>query len=73
LVEHRKPAAISRKLDPAKQAAFIKGYEALMNQLSADEAVIFVDAAHPRGIVRPLPADQQETDVPAGCWPPLCR
>jgi hypothetical protein len=26
-MEHRKPKAISRKLDPAKQAAFIKGYE----------------------------------------------
>ena len=40
-MEHRKPKAISRKLDPAKQAAFIKAYEALLNQLSADEAVIF--------------------------------
>ncbi len=37
-MEHRKPKAISRKLDPAKQAASIKGYEALLNQLSADEA-----------------------------------
>src|SRR4249919_1553498 len=58
-MEHRKPTAISRKLDPAKQAAFIKGYEALMNQLSADEAVIFVDAAHPTHAVRPV-----------GCWAP---
>jgi hypothetical protein len=40
-MEHRKPKAISRKLDPAKQAAFIKGYEGLLNQLPADEAVIF--------------------------------
>ena len=56
-MEHRKPTAISRKLDPAKQAAFIKGYEALMNQLSADEAVVFVDAAHPTHAVRPV-----------GCW-----
>jgi transposase len=31
-MEHRKPKAISRKLDPAKQAAFIKGYEGLLNQ-----------------------------------------
>jgi hypothetical protein len=46
-MEHRKPKAISRKLDPAKQAAFIKSYEALLNQLSADEAVMFADAVHP--------------------------
>lgn len=58
-MEHRKPKAISRKLDPEKQAAFIKGYEALMNQLSADEAVIFADAAHPTHAVRPV-----------GCWAP---
>ena len=58
-MEHRKPTAISRKLDPAKQAAFIKGYEALVNQLSAAEAVIFVDAAHPTHAVRPV-----------GCWAP---
>ena len=31
-MEHRKPKAISRKLDPVKQAAFIKAYEALMNR-----------------------------------------
>jgi transposase len=53
-MEHRKPKAISRKLDPAKQAAFIKAYEALLNQLSADEAVIFADAVHPTHAVRPV-------------------
>jgi len=58
-MEHRKPKAISRKLDPAKQAAFIKAYEALLNQLSADETVVFVDAAHPTHTVRPV-----------GCWGP---
>ena len=58
-MEHRKPKAISRKLDPAKQAAFITGYEALMNQIFADEAVIFADAAHPTHAVRPV-----------GCWAP---
>jgi transposase len=58
-MEHRKPKAISRKLDPLKQAAFIKAYEALMNQLSADEAVIFADAVHPTHAVRPV-----------GCWAP---
>ena len=46
-MEHRKPKAISRKLDPVKQASFIKAHDALMNQLSADEAVIFADAVHP--------------------------
>jgi len=58
-MEHRKPKAISRKLDPAKQEAFIKAYNALLNQLSADEAVIFVDAMHPTHAVRPV-----------GCWAP---
>lgn len=58
-MEHRKPKAISRKLDPVKQAGFIKDYEARMNQLAADEAVVFVDAAHPTHTVRPV-----------GCWAP---
>ena len=42
-----------------KQAAFIKTYEALLNQLSADEAVIFADAVHPTHAARPV-----------GCWAP---
>jgi DDE superfamily endonuclease/Winged helix-turn helix len=58
-IEHRKPKAISRKLDPAKQAAFIKDYGALMNRIEADEAVVFVDAVHPTHAVRPV-----------GCWGP---
>jgi transposase len=58
-MEHRKPKAISRKLDPAKQAAFIKEYETLMNGIEADEAVVFVDAVHPTHAVRPV-----------GCWAP---
>ena len=58
-MEHRKPKAISRKLDPEKQAAFIKTYEALLNRLSADETVIFADAVHPTHAVRPV-----------GCWAP---
>ena len=53
-IEHRKPKAMSRKMDPAKQAAFIKRYEALMNQLEADEAVMFADAVHPTHAVRPV-------------------
>jgi transposase len=58
-MEHRKPTAISRKLDPAKQEAFINAYNALLNRLSADEAVIFADAVHPTHAVRPV-----------GCWAP---
>ena len=53
-MEHHKPKAISRRLDPAKQSAFSKRRGALMNQLSADEAVIFADAVHPTQAVRPV-------------------
>jgi transposase len=58
-MEHRKPRTVSRKLDPAKQAAFIKTYEELLNHLAADEAVLFADAVHPTHAVRPV-----------GCWGP---
>ncbi len=58
-MEHRKPKAVSRKLDPAKQAAFIKAYEDLMNHVDADEVVLFGDAVHPTHAVRPV-----------GCWAP---
>jgi hypothetical protein len=58
-MEHRKPKAVSRKLDPDKQAAFIKAYEDLLNHLDADEAVLFADAVHPTHEVRPV-----------GCWAP---
>ena len=58
-MEHRRPKAIARKLDPAKQAAFIRTYEDLLNHLPADEAVVFGDAVHP---VHGAQA--------AGCWAP---
>jgi transposase len=58
-MEHRKPQAIPRKLDEAKQAAFIEKYNALLNSLSDDEAVMFADAVHPTHSVRPV-----------GCWAP---
>jgi hypothetical protein len=58
-MEHRTPKAVSRKLDPAKQAAFIKKYEDQLNHLATDEAVIFADAVHPTHAVRPV-----------GCWAP---
>lgn len=56
-LEYRKPEAIGRKLDAAKQKAFIAAYEALLNDLSPDEAVLFADAVHPTHQARP-----------AGCW-----
>ena len=58
-MEHRKPKAVSRKLDPEKQAAFIKTYEDPLNHLDADEVVLFADAVHPTHAVRPV-----------GCWAP---
>ena len=58
-MEHRRPEAIARKLDPAKQAAFIAYYTALLNGLQADDVVLFADAVHPLHEVRPM-----------GCWAP---
>ncbi len=58
-IEYRKPTTISRKLELAKQAAFIRKYEDLLNRLPADEAVMFGDAVHPTHAVRPV-----------GCWVP---
>jgi len=58
-MEHRRPTAVSRKLDEAKQKAFIEAYHDLLNGLSDDEAVMFVDAAHPTHGARPV-----------GCWAP---
>ena len=37
-MEHRKPKAVSCKLDPDKQAAFIKSYENLLNHIGDDES-----------------------------------
>jgi transposase len=58
-MEHRKPQAVSSKLDPDKQAAFIKQYDNLLNHMGDDEAVLFADAVHPTHAVRPV-----------GCWGP---
>ena len=44
-LEYRKPKVIPRRLDEAKQRAFIELYENLLNSLAPDEAVLFVDAA----------------------------
>ena len=56
-LEYRKPEVIPRHLDENKQRAFIVLYENLMNSLSPDEAVVFVDAVHPTHAARA-----------AGCW-----
>jgi hypothetical protein len=58
-LEYRKPKLVPGKLNPAKQQAFIDGYENFLNNLDVDEAVVFADAAHPTHEVRP-----------AGCWSP---
>ena len=58
-MEHRKPEAVSRKLDTEKQAAFIKAYDDLLNHLADDQAVLFGDAEPPAHGVRPV-----------GCWGP---
>ena len=56
---YRKPDLVARKLDAAKQKAFIDAYDRLLRDLAADEAVVFADAVHPTHQVRP-----------AGCWAP---
>ncbi|MCK5366695.1 MAG: IS630 family transposase, partial [Gammaproteobacteria bacterium] len=58
-MEHRRPQAVSGKLDEAKQKAFIEAYDALLNGLAGDEAVMFADAVHPTHAARPV-----------GCWAP---
>ena len=56
---HRKPRAVSRKMDPARREAFIRSYNDLLNGLCDDEAVLFAGAVHPAHAARP-----------AGCWAP---
>src|SRR3954453_22647494 len=54
---YRKPKAVSRKLDPARQRAFIDDYETVQRTMGDDETALFVDAVHPTHGVRPV-----------GCW-----
>ena len=58
-LEYHKPDVIPRKLDEAKQKAFIESYDKLLNSLGDNEAVLFADAVHPTHAARP-----------AGCWAP---
>ncbi len=56
-LEYHKPTLIPRKLDEAKQKAFIAAYENTLNSMGDDEVVVFVDAVHPTHAARPV-----------GCW-----
>ena len=56
---YHKPNVIPRKLNEAKQKAFIASYDSLLNSLGDDEAVLFADAVHPTHAARPV-----------GCWAP---
>ncbi|MGI8570418.1 MAG: hypothetical protein ACR2KT_15880 [Methylocella sp.] len=58
-LEYHTQEVTPRKLDEAKQKSFIALYEKLLNSLGADEAVLFMDAAHPTHAARPV-----------GCWAP---
>src|SRR6202041_4187718 len=73
-MEHRKPKAVSSKLDPDKQAAFIKKYETLLNSIGDDEAVLFGDAVWRFGLLgwRQRNAEVHPTHAvrPVGCWGP---
>ena len=60
-LEYRKPEVIPRHLDEHKQRAFIKFYGKLMNSLSPDEAVVFVDAVHPTHAARASAAGRPRT------------
>jgi len=44
---YKAPKLIPGKLDPDKQAEFIKKYEELKAQLSDNEKILFMDAVHP--------------------------
>jgi transposase len=55
--EYRKPEFTPRHLDENKQREFMSLHEKLMNSLSADETVVFVDAVHSTHAARA-----------AGCW-----
>jgi transposase len=78
-MEHRKPQTMSHKLDTEQQAAFIKAYDELLNQLDADEAVLFADAVYPTHAVRSMggAANRSTCDGTwngcVGCWGPKDR
>jgi len=65
-IEQRKPQAVSRKLDEAKQKAFIEAYDTLLNTLPDDEAVMFADAVHPTHAARPAGCGAPKDTTVAG-------
>ena len=70
-MEHRKPQGVSRKLDEAKQRAFIEGYNALLKTLSDDEAVMFAPLGHKSMPCRAEDAVHPTHGArPVGCWAP---
>jgi transposase len=56
---HRKPVALSSRMDAQKQRTFIDAYDNLLNHLPYDEMVMFADAVHPVYGAQPV-----------GCWAP---
>ena len=58
-MERHKPRPELRKLDPTKQAAFVRAYEDPQMHLGEDEAALFGEAVRPTHAVRPV-----------GCWAP---
>ena len=44
---YKKAKGLPQKLDAVAQAVFIKHYDALKSQLTEEEVIIFLDAAHP--------------------------
>lgn len=44
---YKKPKLIPAKADAAKQEEFIKAYRSLLDQTSAEEPILFIDAVHP--------------------------
>jgi len=57
--EHRKPTALSSRMDPDRQRQFVAAYDNLLNHLPGDEMVMFADAVHPVHGAQPV-----------GCWAP---
>lgn len=44
---YKKPKGVPHKFDTEKQQAFVEAYETLKASCSADESILFMDAAHP--------------------------
>ena len=72
---YKRPKCVPAKADPAKQEAFIEAYLTLRDETPADEAIVFMDSAHPtmatkvscgwikKGIDRPIAQTASRTRV----------